>query len=180
MKKTHLRSFIINLILISLIACSSPKEGNSNTASGGKTENKTVAENNTDKIGLFGEVSEIIGNEVSLKVIKKPEKQAGNQEENENGGGRGGGGRGGDGASSGGVREREYTGEVETVVIPVGVSIVTVTRGENGMEENEVSMNEITPSSILSIYYGDDGKIIEKVKVQKPRTGGGQGGKGSN
>ncbi|MDQ1003419.1 hypothetical protein QFZ28_003819 [Neobacillus niacini] len=46
------------------------------------------------------------------------------------------------------------------------------------MVETENSMNELTSSITLSIYYQDDGKTIEKITIRKKRTGDGQGGQG--
>ncbi|MFX3623488.1 MAG: hypothetical protein ACE3JP_05435 [Ectobacillus sp.] len=183
MKKKFNSSILILLLTFTMAACSNTKEGNSASTSGEKTGNSTVVASNMDEIDLYGEVSEIIGNEVTLRLIEKPEKPARNGENDGNGGGRGGaGGRGGDGASGGGgaMRERKYTGEEKTFVIPVGAPLVTVTRGESGMEESKISLNEVTPGSILSVYYEEDGKTIEEIRVQKPRTGGGQGGRGGN
>lgn len=64
-------------------------------------------------------------------------------------------------------------------MIPVGTPIVSMTRGEEGMVESEISLNELTSGITLSIYYQEDGKTIEKITIRKPRTGGGsQGGQG--
>jgi hypothetical protein len=84
-----------------------------------------------------------------------------------------------DGATAGrGMREKQYTGEEKTIVIPVGTPIVSMTRGEEGMVETEMSLNELSSGYTLSIYYQEDGKTIEKITIRKPRTGGGQGGQG--
>ncbi|MDN4523352.1 hypothetical protein [Fictibacillus fluitans] len=185
MKNKLISSFSILLLTFTIAACSNSEESNSSLASGGEKESSAAA-SNMDEIGLYGEVSEMIGNEVELRLIEKPERSAANGEKDGNGGGRksGASGRGGEGAGAVGggsaTKERKYTGEEKTFVIPVGVSLVTVTRGEGGMEESEISLNEVTPGSILSVYYQENGKTIEKIRVQKPRTGGGKGGRGGN
>ncbi|MBM7649760.1 hypothetical protein JOC78_002744 [Bacillus ectoiniformans] len=182
MQTTFIRSFLILLLTFTMSACQSSEEESASSSPKEKKGNPSLTQTSTDEIGLYGEVSEIIGNEVTLRLIEKPEKPERNGENSANNDGRksGAGSRTGDGSSGGVMRERKYTGEEVTFIIPVGAPLVTVIRGEDGREENEISLNEVTSGSVLSVYYQKDSKTIEKIKVQKPRTGGGQGGRGAN
>lgn len=157
----------------------SSTQGNNNGNQGNKGQ--------MERADLMGEVSEIVGNEVKLKVIKMPERPTGTPE-NPNGGkpnitpgtNPGGNGSWQPGTQQGGTgqsgqtrnRQREYTGEVKTIIIPVGIKITTMTRGQNGVEQKEVNISEIKQGTILQIYYADDGKTIEKITTMT--SGGGR------
>jgi hypothetical protein len=192
MKKNRLLLTLASILLISsVVGCSSD-------ASSGE-QAKTTTEESTNKdanakmmsfedIDVYGEVSEVIGNEVTLKLLKIPEMPANGQnpqngEKGENVTGTpptDGTGGSGERPQGGGMREKQYTGEEKTIIIPVGTPLMTTARGENGMTESEISLNELTSGSTMSISYKEDGKTIEKINVRKPRTGGGgQGGPGN-
>jgi hypothetical protein len=179
------------LIVSSIVGCSNSTSSEEKTTTDQSTDNKASANSNTkafEKPDLYGEVSEVIGNEVTLKLLKMPEMPAQNGQKGGTNAGNvddkgsnvapndanadGSGGTG----TGGGMRQKEYTGEEKTMVIPVGTSLVTTTRSETGMTESEISLNELKSGYTLSVYYKKDGKTIEKISVRKPRTGGGQGG----
>jgi hypothetical protein len=196
LKKLRLIKILASsLMILTIVGCSSADASGEQTTTE-ESASKEANTNSTDlgEIDVYGEVSEVIGNEVTLKLLEIPDMTAMNRE-------KGTGGDTGDktegsapagdttsgaaaGATTGtpgggGMREKNYTGEEKTIVIPVGTSIVSMTRGEEGMVESEISLNELTSGSTLSIYYQEDGKTIEKITIRKPRTGGGgQGGQG--
>lgn len=154
------------LLIFTLVGCStsegseeiSPTEENSVSQEGQSPE---VQE---DEIGLYGEIKEVIGNEVEIKVTEIPERlQQGSEVR----------GRSEGASATGNRRQKNYTGEEESIIIPVGVPIVVMSRGENGMTENEISLNELTVGSDLSVFYENDGETIKKIKVQKERAGTG-------
>ncbi|WHY02665.1 hypothetical protein [Neobacillus sp. DY30] len=196
MKKLRLLNILATgLIVLTIVGCSSAAASDDQTTA----EQSTRKEANSKSVDLaevdvYGEVSEVIGNEVTLKLLKIPDMSAVNREKGTGGaptdskaeGGAATGTPPTDGAAAGaagggaggGMREKQYTGEVKTIIIPVGTPIVSMTRGEEGMVETEISMNELTSGNTLSIYYQEDGKTIEKITIRKPRTGGGQGGQG--
>jgi len=123
----------------------------------------------TGKPGLFGEIKDIAGNEVTLLVIESPVEET-------NAVPGSGMGRGNGGADV----VREYTGEEETVLIPVGTLMVkrvqqsgtgeTGTGTGTGPVEEEVSLKELVKGSTLKIFYYTDTKTIEKIIVQAPRN----------
>jgi hypothetical protein len=198
LKKLRLINILASsLMILTIVGCSSAAASEEQTTA---AEEGTSKESNTKsidlgEIDLYGEVSEVIGNEVTMKLLEIPDMSAMNREKGTVGDKTGdkaeGSAPAGDttsgaaaGAttgtpSGGGMREKNYTGEEKTIVIPVGTPIVSMTRGEEGMVESEISLNELTSGSTLSIYYQEDGKTIEKITIRKPRTGGGgQGGQG--
>jgi hypothetical protein len=186
-----------SLMILTIVGCSSAAASEEQTTA---AEEGTSKEANTKSIDLGeidvnGEVSEVIGNEVTLKLLEIPDMSVMNREKGTGGDKTGDKAEGsaptGDTTSGaaagaitgtpggGGMREKNYTGEEKTIVIPVGTPIVSMTRGEEGMVESEIGLNELTSGSTLSIYYQEDGKTIEKITIRKPRTGGGgQGGQG--
>jgi hypothetical protein len=197
LKKLRLINILASgLMILTIVGCSSAAASEEQTATN-ESASKEANTSSTDlgEIDIYGEVSEIIGNEVTLKLLEIPDMSAMNREKGTGGvqaGGKAegsapagettGGAAGGTTAGTpgaGGMREKNYTGEEKTIVIPVGTPIVSMTRGEEGMVESEISLNELTSGSTLSIYYQEDGKTIEKITIRKPRTGGGgQGGQG--
>jgi hypothetical protein len=189
-KNRFLLSLASFMIISSMVGCSN--------AASSEEQAKTTTEESTNKdanaktmsmeeVDVYGEISEVIGNEVKLKLLKKPEMPTNGQnpqngEKGENGTGTpptDGAVGSGERPTGGGMREKQYTGEEKTIIIPVGTPLMTTTRGDNGIVESEISLNELTSGSTMSIMYKEDGKTIEKINIRKPRTGGGgQGGAG--
>jgi hypothetical protein len=199
LKKLRLINILASgLMILTIVGCSSAAASEEQTTTTEESTSKKASTNSTDlgEIDVYGEVSEVIGNEVTLKLLEIPDMSAMTREKgtgsNQTGGNAQGSAAAGDttgGAAAGatpgatgggGMREKQYTGEEKTIVIPVGTPIVSMTRGEEGMVESEISLNELTSGNTLSIYYQEDGKTIEKITIRKPRTGGGQGGKTGN
>ncbi|MGZ4161883.1 MAG: hypothetical protein ACXVNF_13950 [Neobacillus sp.] len=194
MKKKRLFTTLVSILMIFVIAgCSN--SGDSNQTSAASNGNGNTGNTNRpgfQKPDLYGEVSAIDGNKVTLKLLEMPQmtrRNGQNGQNGSNGSGNGTGnngsnggytGRGNGGAGRGGMRVKKYTGEVKTIEIPNGVSLVTMTRGTNGMSESTISLNDLTTGSTLSIYYNSDGKTIGKIRVQKPWTGNGQAGTTGN
>ncbi|MEH6995168.1 hypothetical protein V7075_21080 [Neobacillus drentensis] len=202
LNKLHLINILASsLMILTIVGCSSAAASEEQTMVAGEGTSKEANTKSIDlgEIDVYGEVSEVIGNEVTLKLLEIPDMSAMNREKGTGGDKTGdktgvkaeGSAPAGDTTSGaaagaitgtpggGGMREKNYTGEEKTIVIPVGTPIVSMTRGEEGMVESEISLNELTSGSTLSIYYQEDGKTIEKITIRKPRTGGGgQGGQG--
>jgi hypothetical protein len=201
MKKKQFFTALVSLLMIFVIAGCSNAQGSSQTTTSNSNGNAANANRNGyQKPDVYGEVSAIDGNKVTLKLLEIPQMTrrnrqngsndtgtGGNNSSSNSGGnatgnggytGRGIGGAGGPGR--GGMRVKKYTGEVKTIEIPNGVSLVTMTRGTNGMSESTISLNDLTTGSTLSIYYNSDGKTIGKIRVQKPWTGNGQAGTTGN
>jgi hypothetical protein len=179
--KRPLSTAIISILMIFVIAgCSN--SGNSNqSAQNGKRAG-------VQKPDVYGEVSAINGNQVTLKLMNIPNRPKG-QVRGSGTGNMGTSGtapapgtrNGNGGQGQGGMRQRSYTGEEKTITIPNGVQMTTMTRGTNGMQQSSITMDQITTGSTLSIYYDTDGKTIKRIRVQKPWTGNGQGnGQGNN
>lgn len=189
-KKRFLTTLFSCLLIFVIAGCSN--SGNSNQAASASNGNGTGNSNRPafQKPDVYGEVSTINGNNVTLKLMEIPQMSRRNGQNGGNGNGGNGGGNsngsynggsgGNGGAGRGGMRVKKYTGEVKTIVIPNGVTLTTMTRGQNGMTQNNISLNEVTTGSTLSIYYDTDGKTIKSIRVQKPWTGNGQAGSSSN
>ncbi|MCQ6279660.1 hypothetical protein [Bacillus sp. EB600] len=176
MKMNRVFTTFVSILMIFVIV------GCSNSGNPGKT---AAGSRGYPKPDVFGEVSAIGGNKVTLKLLKVPQMSGRNGQVRGTGDGNmgvnaaGNNGRfasGSGGPGKGGMRPRNYTGETKTIVIPKGVSITTMTRGTNGMNQTNISLNDLTTGSTLSIYYDTDGKTIKSIRVQKPRTVNGQAG----
>ena len=141
---------------------------------------------------LYGEVTDVSGNQVTLKLIKVPAIPTGGVRPT--GGARPsgwarptGGARptgwvrptGGAFPTGGASRLIEYTGEVKTVIIPVGVQITESTRATDGtVTATVVDISKVSVGSFLSIYYGSNGSSIAKVTLTTTASSGRFGGFG--
>ena len=82
--------------------------------------------------------------------------------------GQGGGGWPGAGGSAPTIK---YTGQVDKVIIPVGVPITSMKRSTTGGKPTQAQLNisEITEGTMLQIYYAKaaagEAKIVESVRV---------------
>ena len=112
-------------------------------------------------VDVYGEITEIVGNEVTLKLMEKPDPSTQGQ------------GQGNNGVP----RAKNYTGEVIDFIIPVGIPLFTKTKNPNnvpgsgtgtGPIETEIKLNDIQKGWTLQVFYQDDGKTIEKIFAQKP------------
>ena len=63
--------------------------------------------------------------------------------------------------------EPNYTGEERDIVIPVGVPVMTTTRGENGLVESEVKLETIKAGDTLIVTLAEDGETVEKVTLMQ-------------
>ncbi|MBP1917963.1 hypothetical protein [Youngiibacter multivorans] len=127
---------------------------------------ETLGLGNTGIPGLFGEIKDIAGNEVTLLLLEiQSEAEAGTGMRRGNGGA---------------DVVREYTGEEKTILIPVGTPMVkrvpqsgtgeTGTGTGTGPVETEVSLKELSKGSTLKIFYYENTTNIEKIIVQPPRN----------
>lgn len=164
-------------LLLSCLLCTSIVAGCSkDTAAtdGNGGQQTAAAQGMFERPDLSGEVTEINGNEVTLKIIEQPQWNNGNggkqQGDNQNNQSNPSGSQAGNGGMN---PATSYTEEVKTITIPEEASLVTMTRGDNSMNETTVSMSELTAGVRLSIYYKEDGKTIEKISIQKQRAAGG-------
>ncbi len=205
MKRNRLLMALVSFMMIFVIAgCSNSTDAGNNAAASNNTGgsangtggNRNGSINGFGKPDVYGEVSEIDGNKVTLKLMQIPtmgsqngqnrgngqngssDQNANNGQNTDNGqnnsnGQNTNGGRGAwRGGGPGGMRARQYTGEEKTITIPDGTALVTITRGQNGMAENNITLKDITVGSTLSVFYKEDGKTIDKIRVMQPRGNG--------
>lgn len=162
------------LFLVSLTACGAPttsqEQDKTLDQSTGEVEGETTGLGSMGIPDLFGEIKEVVGNEVTLLVIENPEAET----DAVPGSGMGRGKQGLDVV-------REYTGEEVTVLIPVGTTMVkripqsgtdqTGTGTGTGPIEEEVGLTELIKGATLKIYYQEGSTTsIEKILVQPPRS----------
>jgi hypothetical protein len=193
MKKKRFLTFLVSALMIFVIAgCSNANASDQTSTNSNGNGNGNAGKGNKNgfqKPDVYGEISAIDGNKVTLKLMEIPQMSHRNGQNKGNGSGNGpgngsgsgwnngnGNGNGNGGPGSGGMRAKKYTGEEKTIEIPDGVSLVTMTRGANGMTQSNLNLSDLTTGDTLSIYYNSDGKTIDKIRVQKPRTGNGQAG----
>lgn len=189
MKRKRLLTALLSIMMIFVFAgCS-----NSSTQSAAASNGSGTGGNGTGGNGnggnrpafqtpdVYGEVSAINGNKVTLKLLKIPQRRNGQnggyRRSGANGSADGGGAnRANGGAGKGGMmRAKQYTGKVETIVIPNNVPITEMMFDQNGMSQMNMTLNQVTAGSTMSIYYNTDKKTIKSIRVQQPRTGNGQG-----
>lgn len=156
------------LMITTVMGCSS----NSEETSG--TPENTVEENvNMDNLAYFGKVKSILGNELDLEIASN--EALGIMDE-------------GDGEKDNGEEapamamtpateastentevvlgdankdkmELEYTGDVESLKIPGGVTIMDLTTGKNAQ------MSDIKDGSVLIIYTDSTSESISKIEI---------------
>jgi hypothetical protein len=208
-KKQLLAAFITTLMIFVIAGCSSSGNSNQASASGGNgtTSNGNGNGNAYQKPDVFGEVSTVNGNTVTLKLMKIPQNmgrrngqngQYGRNRQNGQGGQNGQNTQNGqtaqngqntqngqtaqngtgNGAPRGGgmMRQRQYTGQTQTITVPNTVTIQMMTYGQGGMTPMNTTLGQVTVGSTMMIYYDTDKKTIKSIRVQAPRTNGqGQG-----
>jgi hypothetical protein len=84
----------------------------------------------------------------------------------------------GNGAPRGGgmMRQKQYTGQTQTITVPNNVTIQMMTYGQDGMATMNTTLDQVAVGSTMMIYYDTDKKTIKSIRVQAPRTNGqGQG-----
>lgn len=169
MKKWMLIGLVL-LLVFTTAACSTSSTTQESESKEIESEQETTGLGALGIPDTFGEIKDIVGNEVTLLLIK-------NAEEDETRVPGSGMGRGNSGADV----VREYTGEEVTLLIPVGTTMVKRVPQSGSEEvgsgtgtgpiEEEVTLMELVKGSTLKIYYRDgDLKSIEKVLVQPPRN----------
>lgn len=190
--RIRIQTFLLCITMIFMLtACKSAAGTVANPASTGAV-NQDRAAGAYKAPDLSGEITDITGNEVVLKIIKMPQGMQPGSSQRPQGSadpnatqrprpsgapGAGNGGRMGQGPA----RTREYTGEVKTILIPVGTKITSMSFTQGGAAETEVNINKLVKGTVLSIYYAADKKTIDKITVQIQMTGsGGNGGNNPN
>lgn len=180
MKKSLLILLAMSL-LVSIAACGgSTATTTPATASAGdavSTEataaGETAATGASTPSDLSGEISEIIGNEITLRLYAMDETIT-EESTRTPGSGRG---------QTATTEPKEFSGETATIVIPVGTLIVKRVRqtmpsestGETGATgtgpvEEEIGLDDLTVGTQLKIYYKEGTEIIEKVLAVPPRA----------
>lgn len=197
----------LSILLLSVTACSSNTTTSSNdpaSQSAITTENsapdqadgnKPWGEGASDQMqgeraDLTGEVSEISGNKVTLKVIEMPTFNRNNTRsqgspgksngetpkstENDNGANakRNNSHNVSNNSNTapnsdqplgdGQPRQRaqQYTGETKTITIPDGVTISSMSRKNDGNDSKALSISDIKQGNILQIWYSDEAKEV--------------------
>lgn len=165
---------LILLFFTTAVACgastTSQEQDKTPVETTGEVEGETTGLGSMGTPDLFGEIKEVIGNEVTLLLIENPEAET----DVVPGSGMGRGKQGLDVV-------RKYTGEEATVMIPVGTTMVKriqqSTTGETGTGtgtgpvEEEVGLTELVKGATLKIYYREGSATsIEKILVQPPRS----------
>jgi len=171
-----MRNLLIAVLVLSLLvlsaACGTSTATTTQTTPGAAgTTNASGAMPNND-YDIMGEIIEMVGNEVTLKLMVFDPTES---ETRVPGSGMG---RNGGGVPS----EKNYTGEELTLIIPVGTQMVTRVQSQSsgttaasgsgtgtGPVEEEIGLNELAKGMFLKIRYFDDNKTIEKILAQKPR-----------
>lgn len=161
-------------VLILIIAMTLSTVACSNTA-GSAVETVTTATAPATSIStntpadISGEINEIIGNEITLRLYAENELIT--EESRVPGSGRG---------ATTETIAREYSGEQVTFIIPVGTLIVkrvrqteptTSTTGTGtGPVEEEIGLDDLTVGTQLKVYYKEGTDNIEKVVAVPPRA----------
>ena len=159
-------------LILSLTACSGSSgatdsvttntgEMNSSTLDASETTARTVV-----PADISGEISEIIGNEITVRLYAEDETIT--EESRVPGSGRG---------ASRSTEPKEFSGESKTLIIPVGTPIVKRIRqtepstasGETGTGtgpiEEAISLSDLSIGTQIKIFFKDGTEQIEKVVV---------------
>lgn len=179
MKQTYLKALSAVSISLLLVGCtnssSASQTASTSNGNGSSTGQSNMNRPSFQKPDVYGEISKISGNTVTLKLLELPQMQRRSQNfsnSNTSSGGR----------PSSGYRgmTKMYTGKVITIVIPKNVSITTMAFGQNGITQTKIRLSKLTTGSILSVYYKSGSKTIKSINVRTPRTGNRQAGSSNN
>ncbi len=123
-------------------------------------DNGSNKQKNFQKPDLEGEVASINGNKITLKVIKTPERPAGDDQKDSSNKDKK--------ASKQQNRQIEYTGETKDITIGDGIQIKTMGRGQQGSESKDLTASDIKVGDVLQITYSDKEKeTISNINVRQ-------------
>lgn len=148
------------------------KDTQSNQAAqSASTDDGANKQKNFQKADLEGEVANINGSKITLKVIKTPEKPAGSNQKNTS--------KSDDKTNSqkdsndkqaaNGQQNRqiEYTGETKDITIGDGIQIKTMNRGQQGSQSKDLAISDIKVGDILQITYSNkENETISSINVR--------------
>lgn len=145
------------------------------TKKSAKTEAGATKPKNVQKVDLAGEVASIDGNKIVIKIIKAPENpQEGNQKDASKDGDKEKSkddNKDGQAPKTPANMKREFTGENKDIVIGDGIQIATMTKGKQGVETKDLTINDIKVGDILQIIYSDKEKeTISKIYVRSAES----------
>jgi hypothetical protein len=171
-----------SLILMSVFTgCGNQSKSTSTETSTTKQSSTTTKDQNKKMPDLAGEVTAINGTQVTLKLIELPTMPADKNGKSKDGQGTTSSANQGtsqDGQKTNGTQptdqagqkpkmEVKYTGESKTITISDGVSITTLSKGENGGTEKTIAVKDIKVGDRLDISYSDSNKTtISKINVR--------------
>lgn len=136
------------------------------------TSDGSNKQKNFQKADLVGEVASIDGNKITLKVIKTPERPAGNNQKNSNNNSKqtNSDANNKDKQTSNAQKKRavEYTGENKDITIADGMQIKTMNRGQQGSESKDLTVTDIKVGDILQVTYSDKNKeTVSNITVRQ-------------
>jgi hypothetical protein len=157
------------IILVSLTGCGSKANEEDGATSINDSinaigENPLPRQGQFERADLIGEVSEVNGREITLKLIQMPQFQ-GRRGEGQNGAGRP---ERADRPQGEGRTERviNYTGESKIITIPENVDITSFNRGENGPGAIKIDIKDIKAGDMLQIWYSEeDENVITRISL---------------
>ncbi|MCT4620970.1 MAG: hypothetical protein N4A62_16480 [Marinisporobacter sp.] len=161
---------VVLLVGVSLLftGCGSSKIEETSSSSTQEVEKSQVEEKRKkNRADLFGRVKSIIGNEVVLELAEMPQRKAEENAEKPSGEKPENPGAGG-GSGQGRKREIKLTGETETILIPVGIQVLSFSRDG----EKEIDIADIYEGSMMQIWYDEkdqESKTITKVMIMQGR-----------
>lgn len=138
------------------------------------TDDGSTKQKNFQDIDLQGEVTNIDGNKITLKVIKVPERNQGSKQKdqvNQNGDknvSQDSKDKGGQAPERKGNRQVEYTGETKDITISDGIKIISMNREKKDSDAKTLTISDIKVGDTLSIKYSDkDKETISQITVRK-------------
>lgn len=154
------------LMITTVVGCSSKDKDVKN-----ESESKVEENVGYDKLKYFGKVTNIIGNEIELEIANRDVIGAGD-EETEEGTAEGATpaatmtpaatGENTEAVAGDANKDNivmEYTGEMESITIPGGATIIDLTTGK------EVKISDIKDGSVLVVYTESTSESISKIEI---------------
>jgi hypothetical protein len=186
--KSNQIALLLSVGLMFLPGCSTPSENQQQLNQPTNSNPTTVHNPNSEIADLNGEITKIISNQITLKLIEMPNfaRESGgqgrtrSQSENNN--------KKNDQQRKPEIinpqdqkyqgnrqqtrqpddRQIKYTGETANVTIPESVSISTTIRTSKGREYKDLGLNELKVGDIIQIWYQDkESKSIAKISVRQ-------------
>jgi hypothetical protein len=170
---------LVIFLVTGLTACQKRAGEGDKAVTAKKRETKGEKKEKTGKADLNGMVTEVFGNEITIKVIEVTEENSEKDKEEknvkkENNDKENSKQKKEDKTAEAAKKEGQdsvekkfgVTGETKTITVPVGIPITVMTKGDKEEEPKLADIRDIKKGNIIQIWYSEKDKtVITKINI---------------